>query len=56
MEIDIPRKKLEKAIDAVRKLETMDFPETNPNILSNLTDIINNLEAVTEEISDQIDY
>ena len=57
MRIDISEKKIIKAIEAIKKLDNMDFPEiTDGNTQSDLfgiTSILNDFEA---DLSEEIDY
>lgn len=57
MEIDISAKKIEKAIEAIRKLDSMDFPEIQDgNTQSDLFGIVSTLNDFAAELEQEIDY
>ena len=58
MRIDISEKKIIKAIETIRKLDSMDFPELGEdgNKMSDLFEITSNLNEFAEDLAEEIDY
>ncbi len=57
MKIDISEKKIIKAIETIRKLDGLDFPEvTDGNKLSDLFEVTSNLNDFSAELEEEIDY